>query len=188
MGYSHHWRLVKKPTPAAWGPLVLDCQTLIGNLPECSHSAGGYYAAEPLTLRGPSGKGTPIVSQRRIAFNGDLSMELDHESFELKPARTKQSRQLWCKTARKPYDLVVCAVLICAWNRFGPGTIEIGGDGDWSDWKPALDWVRATLPGEAFSHPFLQEPVPDEVSDVPRFDLRAVLDGVEITFPDLIFA
>ena len=51
----------------------------------------------------------------------------------------------FCKTNRKPYDLVVCAVLAIATQR-APGWLRItSSDGDASDWQPAVDWASEVL-------------------------------------------
>lgn len=47
----------------------------------------------------------------------------------------------FCKTARKPYDIAVIALLLLA-NRYAPEVWDIGSDGDAKDWQPTLDWVN----------------------------------------------
>ena len=44
----------------------------------------------------------------------------------------------FCKTALKPYDLVVCMVIL-ACNHNAPGALEISSDGDLSDWKESIE-------------------------------------------------
>ncbi|KAH8742958.1 hypothetical protein F5883DRAFT_623665 [Diaporthe sp. PMI_573] len=41
-----------------------------------------------------------------------------------------------CKTDRKPYDIVVCAVLLRA-KYLAPDAVEVSSDGDWDDWSEA---------------------------------------------------
>lgn len=63
-------------------------------------------------------------------------MEEDsHESFVIANEATEFT---FCKTARKPYDAVVCAVLILAKAYFGKN-IEISSDGDWAEWQEGKD-------------------------------------------------
>ena len=66
-------------------------------------------------------------------------MGLDHESFFLTPETTNWN---FCKTARKPYDLLVCAVLLSAYNILG---YELSSDGGFEDWQPAIDFYLDTV-------------------------------------------
>ncbi len=43
----------------------------------------------------------------------------------------------FCKTARKPYDEIVTAILAVV-DKLAPGALEIGSDGDESDWEEGL--------------------------------------------------
>ena len=51
----------------------------------------------------------PIITQKRIAFNG--LDDSGHEAFVLFPRGLSRS---FCKTNRKPYDIVVKAILMLA--------------------------------------------------------------------------
>jgi hypothetical protein len=67
--------------------------------------------------------------------------DLGHETFILKRKPMSDS----CKTARKPYDLVVCGLLILAKIYF-MDDIKIRSDGNLEDWQPAIDWVKEYYP------------------------------------------
>lgn len=83
----------------------------------------GTYRGTPLVLRHGNGE-DPLDLSQEIIFNGDGRTEdLDHEDFyfprvvprELVYRGAKTPRGytfMCCKTARKPYDLAVCAALI----------------------------------------------------------------------------
>jgi hypothetical protein len=77
-------------------------------------------------IKGESGYNRPTISNDTIGFNGDASKGEDHESFIL--GRTARGFQ-FCKTARKPYDRFVKAVLIIA-NFYAPGALKVSCDGD----------------------------------------------------------
>jgi hypothetical protein len=53
------------------------------------------------------GENEPIVNTNCIAFNGDASKKLDHESCVL----DSEVGFNFCKTARKPYDYAVRTIL-----------------------------------------------------------------------------
>jgi hypothetical protein len=79
-----------------------------------------------------------------ICFNGDGMEDLDHESFYFSPNASKREKEFsFCKTARKPYDLAVCATLIALKVRI-PG-FSYTSDGDAEEWKPAKAFVRKHL-------------------------------------------
>ena len=82
-----------------------------------------------------------------IRLNG---VDEDHEPFELTPAWTDFR---CCKTARKPYDETVTAILIRAKVRAG-SAIRISSDGDWSEWQDGRDLVERIWPGETAACPF----------------------------------
>lgn len=83
----------------------------------------------------------PEVSNEMIRFNGVA--DEGHETFILfKKKQTGgiddgQSRYFYfCKTARKPYDLAVCLVLLSLANH--AKSMKITSDGDWDgDWTDA---------------------------------------------------
>jgi len=72
-----------------------------------------------------------------------LYSELSHETFYIERKVTEDS-WLFCKTARKPYDLMVCAVLILYKYYFPEITVD--SDGEFNDeWIPAFNFVADVL-------------------------------------------
>ena len=88
-----------------------------------------------------------ISSTDGIRLNG---LDEDHESFELSPGPVDSQ---YCKTARKPYDETVTAILIRAKVRAG-SAIRISSDGDWSEWQDGQDLVERVWPKEKIACPF----------------------------------
>jgi hypothetical protein len=165
MGYEHYWKQKRNFTTEEWDAIRSDFTRLQVNLPEFSESAGGYYKDEPLEIVGPEGKlivargdgtviGAEICDAYKIAFNGgggELTKidpkhrpyyELSCEGFEL--TKNFSALNYSCKTERKPYDLIVCAVLVSAKIHAGDA-ITITSDGRQEDWKPALELVKNVL-------------------------------------------
>jgi hypothetical protein len=74
----------------------------------------GRYAPVPYRthIRGPSGRGEPVLTTRRVAFNGNASLGEDCESFVITVRDLKTPKPLGsCKTRAEPYDLlVICAL------------------------------------------------------------------------------
>ncbi|MCJ1461382.1 hypothetical protein MMC28_011764, partial [Mycoblastus sanguinarius] len=87
---------------------------------------------------GPSGElDEPRIlsTAEGIALNG---WEDSHEPSELNPTLGDFT---FCKTARKPYDETVTAILIRAKFRAGSG-IMISSDGDWEEWGAGRELVE----------------------------------------------
>lgn len=128
MGYTHYWSH-GDIEPAAWSGLLTDAKRII-------NEAG-------VKLAGLDGSGEPVLDQKEIALNGVAPDDL-YESFVIKTWGTDFD---FCKTQYRPYDLVVCAVLLRAALTV-PG-FRVKSDGDWdSDWKAARE-LYAKLFGPA---------------------------------------
>jgi hypothetical protein len=156
VAYTHYWHHARDVAPGEWANILADFRTLIHNLPEFSTSAGDHFACRRLRLAAPDGRprSQPQLSSERIAFNGVAYArhDLSHEPMILERARASESDPgeppehpfRFCKTARKPYDLAVCALLIVV-ERRTTGAYLIESDGDVGDWRPALAWVDDLL-------------------------------------------
>jgi hypothetical protein len=78
-----------------------------------------------------------------IKFNGNSAKGLDHESFwlALDPDVVAASGFEFCKTAQKPYDVVVTAILAV----MAEVGLNVSSDGDADDWKPGLTFAADVL-------------------------------------------
>ena len=120
MGYTHYWRSTSEFPPAKWEAAILDIKKIVNNQRELL----AYEYNQPSK--------PPAVTKVMVRFNG--RGEEGHETFLVKP---KDKDFQFCKTARKPYDLAVCACLIAFKKHLG-ADIELSSDGDWDEeWKPA---------------------------------------------------
>jgi hypothetical protein len=135
VGYTHYFQQFKSATEDQWERIANDVTDLIHELPDHSESAGGSYANETLVL-----EEQVVITRNSIEFNG----KLDHEPFLLIRDELDNPSFSSCKTARKPYDLVVCGALIVA-HHHAPGVWSIFSDGVPDDWRPAAGWVQRVL-------------------------------------------
>jgi len=127
MGYTHYWRQYDDFNSDKWDTLV-------------QHSLH-LQAASPVTLADVE------MSDFQISFNGVAPQ--NHETFTLDRAMQPPNLRLpekdhffnFCKTAQKPYDLMVMCVLLVA-NALEPDVITYATDGAESDWQPAIDLVN----------------------------------------------
>jgi len=94
MGYTHYWRRNDDFTENEWSEIKKVFNQL--------HSKWGGL------LRGGLGEGEPECTDEVIRFNGDSTIGHDHGTFSL----SKEHQDFnFCKTAGKPYDIVVVTFL-----------------------------------------------------------------------------
>lgn len=120
MGYTHYWSLVnwKNKPKDKWEQFVaMAAKAMLDS---------GIPLAD---FTGAEGT-TPTVSVEEVELNGVGPNS--HESFHIIFANDNASD--FCKTARKPYDKVVTAVLLLA-KHYMPDNITLGSDGDVLDWE-----------------------------------------------------
>ncbi len=150
MGYTHYHSRNTKNLGSAYfyGKLALDAKAIIAEAER-----------RGVTIRGYDGEGSPEFTEAFFRFNGNAETGEDYETFawEALPEQPEWQREHFsgrgknpneifdfCKTAHKPYDAVVTAVLIRAKVIYGK-CVEIRSDGDWSDWQAGRDIYEAVF-------------------------------------------
>lgn len=153
MGYTHYW-LPKVHTKKQWDKFTATCKKLHDNLPEKTDSAGGYYDNEPLEIAGGNGDSNPIFSANMVDFNG--RGELSHETFRIYGDPNKNSWD-FCKTSRKPYDLLVVACLIAAYQilDFRFSSDGFNSDDTCEDLQSAIDFYNYVVPTTSITQELL---------------------------------
>lgn len=112
MGYTHYYTGVKALTQ----PFIDDVERILAQA-----------KSDGLVIRDGVGIGEPEISLDRIVLNGEAATDQDYETFLV----TELSGFSFCKTARRPYDAVVTAILIALKVH---GLVEsVDSDGDWED-------------------------------------------------------
>lgn len=162
MGYTHyHTRNAKnKGSAYMFGKLALDAKAIITEAEK-----------RGIVIRGYDGTGEPEFTEGYFRLNGDASEGLDHETFawEALPDQPEWQRKHFeangrnpneifdfCKTAYKPYDTVVTAILIRAKVIYG-NLVEVRSDGDWNaGWQAGRELYEAVF-GEEAPSPFVGE-------------------------------
>lgn len=129
MGYTHYWNLKKKPSnyKEGWLNVQLDIQKIL------------RVKSNDIILRGGDGSGSPEFTNEFICFNGDGSKGLDHETFYFDGVTDFS----FCKTARKPYDLIVCLILISLKNNIEG--FDFSSDGDKEEWEPIFEFYETHI-------------------------------------------
>ena len=138
MGYTHYWKekpLCSRLNPT-WRKFIEDARTLLW----CEESL-------ELAWRELDIEDAPLVSyEGGIRFNG---IGLDgHETFVLERIETEFG---FCKTAYKPYDKLVTAVLSLA--KYHTILYDVSSDGEPHEWDDGVEYASKIL-GIKIPHPF----------------------------------
>lgn len=150
MGYTHYNYRPRKNAGSAYmyGKLALDAKAI------CEHA---YTIGIKLGDWSGENGTSPQFTEGEFSLNGIDDMS--HETFTWKAMPTqvewrKDEPEIFdfCKTAQKPYDAVVTAILIRAKEIYG-SCVSISSDGDWSEWKDGRDLYEAVF-GEVAQCPF----------------------------------
>ena len=126
MGYTHYWTF-KKPAKGKSEHAEKQYQKAIA---ECAKICRTYYK-EYGGLSGYSAHTKP-GQYGGLLVNGAGAD--GHEDFSLREHYSQNETFNFCKTAQKPYDLVVVACLAILKHRLG-NLIEVSSDGESLDWK-----------------------------------------------------
>lgn len=122
MGYTHYWRANREFTDKEWHRICQDFRYCLAGMPN--------------GIRIDDQEGGPaIVDGEKIWFNG--AGDEGCETFAL--LRAPRDFQ-FCKTRRKPYDLMVQACLLIA--RHHSTAITVTSDGDNDEWAAARGFVK----------------------------------------------
>lgn len=133
MGYTHYWTFKTKPNAVAYARAIRDINKLARYKKDI---LSGYSAHAPVGVYGGA------------LING--IREDSHEDFSLPGLPQDAMNPLWqggrggfnfCKTAMKPYDVVIVAALAILKYRLGD-KIDISSDGTPKDWKEGVNLAR----------------------------------------------
>lgn len=155
MGYTHYWNFKKNPIEIENGKekfkkAVNMLKKAITKIPsEIEVNVYDWKTREtkkimvPLKLAGGDGTGEPIFNDTLVCFNGlyDKTNDYSHETCYI--ALDSDEEFNFCKTARKPYDVVVCLALLAFKKAFG-GDFSYSSDGDMTDegWSMASKIIK----------------------------------------------
>ena len=141
MGYTHYWNFKQNPKNIKDGSkkfakaveLLKKCLTKVPTELELED----YDCKVPFVLKGGVGEGEPIFTDEVVCFNGDASLNFNHDTCYLGLDNDDYEFD-YCKTAHKPYDVAVCLTLLCFKKTFGED-FSYSSDGNSEDegWKMA---------------------------------------------------
>jgi len=131
MGYTHYWKL-PEIDEETWAKIQAASKEVVAEVPNLQYEF--------------SDAGPPVVGPDIIRFNG--KGQDGHETFYVE--RANPGGFNFCKTARKPYDEAVTAVLcIVGHHLTKEGTLKdpyyISSDGYFSDWGEGRELATKVL-------------------------------------------
>ena len=150
MGYTHYWNCnftaIKDPAEleSKFKSAVDIIKTALKKIRKNPFlhrgQAGGGYDEVPCIICGGLGIGDPEITNTGIWFNGNEETEMDHETFSIQiDPENEEDYCNFCKTARKPYDLLVCIALLAFRDAFhDPKIFSFSSDGDDDEWATAI--------------------------------------------------
>ena len=128
MGYTHYWKFnPSKESEKEFELVIEDCQQILKN-------------SGDIVIRGGHGIGLPEVSKTKICFNGDAATDNDYESFYFNVVESTDFD--FCKTARRPYDLIVGAVLLSLSHRMTGFSFSSDGTYTENEWIPIFEFYE----------------------------------------------
>lgn len=140
MGYTHYWSLRGDVSEEEWRELLPDIDRIV-SLGATLRSLSLAITAKFILAPGTSG--SPRATRTFYEING--VDEDEHEPFTLPLGNG------FCKTAGKPYDVVVTAILAFLKTRLGD-RLSVRSDGNEKDWKEGL-LLAAACHGETVPWP-----------------------------------
>lgn len=134
MGYTHYWYY--NPSNAS-----SDQASAFARAVAKIKIYKSALTAKGVAVKGSDGTGVSIMQPEVVSFNGDENLGLGHETFRVESGVQADRKGFnFCKTARKPYDILVCLSLISFFEEFSDARVfSYCSDGDESDWQEAYD-------------------------------------------------
>jgi len=166
MGYTHYWyrpRTIGKPI---WGEIARDVTKVLAEVDKTK------------PLAGHDGTGSMSLGRDEIVFNGREPE--DYETFCLTRVCATRCRDDhdgrhfdFCKTAKRPYDLAVMAVLVVLKHHLKDAAV-VYTDGENADWHPAMFLCQEllgygrelTITDRRYLEPFVQESTVQAKDDI----------------------
>jgi len=122
MGYTHYWKNKSDIPHDVWLLICDDVEKIIAKSPVPLAHEYDEPGSAPEVKRENADGGGPVIFFNGVGDDG-------HETFVVTPRAAEFE---FCKTANKPYDVVVTAVLLVIADRWDAFTLS--SDVDKTDW------------------------------------------------------
>jgi hypothetical protein len=142
MGYTHYWKINE-----VRGNAVENETNYLKALKDCQRIVKAYYKDNG----GLSGYSAHTKLGQYGGLNVNGKGEDAHEDFIMREHFNENDGFNFCKTARKPYDLVVVACLAVLKHRL-KDSFKVSSDGDAKNWREGVEYARK-ITGLAIKNP-----------------------------------
>jgi hypothetical protein len=133
MGYTHYWTVSKSEIDGkTWKKISDDIKVIIKNSP-------ATLVREYDNINQP-----PLIDGKVVVFNG--VGDNGHETFFI--SRVNDPLCSFCKTAQKPYDVAVTAILAYL-DSVWPNLYSVASDGEPDEWQAGVSLAKVALPAQA---------------------------------------
>lgn len=144
MGYTHYWTLKREISERNFKKLTKDMKAIeefLKDSDRLEELTGGMY--KEVELHEADGVDAGVYySDKQFCFNGRGLKGLDHESMHIRLGANDS--WTFCKTARKPYDIAVCLILLSL--KYHIRSTRVSSDGDTEDWQSAFNVWNKVFP------------------------------------------
>ena len=178
MGFTHYFKRPAILPKKQWKEFTKELQMLRAHLPKQCITAGSD-SNEPIRICGWDEKeqeyipdASILLSEDEVAFNGEgdnaheslnISRVIDKKGYS-QPDKETGLAFGFCKTARKPYDTMVCLTLI-SFKRWFNRKVVISSDGDKEDWEPAIKLYHDLTDAHVVTYDLLMHDPNEEKDD-----------------------
>jgi hypothetical protein len=141
MSYAHYWHIRndKNIDDEKWNLIIKDVKKLFEYFKIQNEKNDGFQ------LAGWNGHDEPIINDNEISFNGKDNDSCEsiiiYNKYNYNHPITENYYSDFCKTARKPYDIVVQMVLLIFKHHI-QNDIIINSDGNDTDWINAIELTK----------------------------------------------
>lgn len=143
MGYTHYWEFKKPKSIKGKHQEIEDTYQLA--VRQCQRLVKAYNKqVKSLDLKHPdrlSGYSAHTKLNDYLGLEVNGTSDLGHETFSFRDHWSANDANNFCKTVRKPYDVVVTACLIIM-KHYLKDLFEVGTDGQSQDWTNGLKLAR----------------------------------------------
>lgn len=193
MGYAHYWTRKDSFTDHEWRTITVSFGLIVEAAIHRGISLSADNDLSRISAHGRLRQAWQIktASGPALAINGVDTQR--HETFQITqdvaPIEPWMVENIYaqesCKTSRKPYDLVVTAMLSWLEHHF-PDRIEVFSDGTLDEWREGIDLATEATGAEVTgpSRLIFSTAWPDKLLQGSRLSLRRNADGDTIIEED----
>jgi len=145
MGYTHYMYLNRAGQQELWTEAVMAARQIVEASPVPLGDAWGEGPGPAYTDEGIMANGVGEDGHETLSVPATLA-QLEHQPYLKADCHFgTDGHFLFCKTAYKPYDVVVTAVYAALSLIGGPQCVRVSSDGEPEDWREGCELASRVL-------------------------------------------